>query len=181
MKNNLLKNLSIEPLSSEHFSKMHKWFNHPHVQQFYSLKSWTEEETNKKLTPYLNSTSSIKGFIVLMNNNPIAYLQYCALAYNPWPDQDFSDEVVLNGVGIDFLIGEPDLVGQGLGSNIIEYFLKEIIWPHYQYCIADPDIKNIASIKTLEKCDFVIHKKIKTTDTLDRSVTLQLMIKKNHI
>jgi len=96
MNNNLLKTLSIKPLSIEHFSKMHEWFNHPHVQQFYSLKSWTKEEVDKKLTPYLDNNSSIKGFIILSDNKPIAYIQYCGLDYNPWPNQDFSDEVVLN-------------------------------------------------------------------------------------
>ena len=176
MINTLFKTLSIKPLSIEHFSRMHEWFNHPHVQKFYSLRAWTKEEVNKKLMPYLDNSSSIKGFIILTDNNPIVYIQFCSLDYNPWPDQDFSDEVVLNGVGIDFLIGEPGLIGRGLGASIIEYFLQEIIWPHYQYCVADPDIKNSASIKTLEKCGFTIHKSINTTDTLDRPVILQLMI-----
>ena len=173
----MLKNIQIKPLTSNDFTTMHNWFNQPHVQAFYSLRAWTQDEVVKKLMPYLESTSSVKGFIMFSDEKPIAYLQYCDLSYNPWPDQDFSETVTANGVGIDFLIGDPMLIGNGLSHQIIDAFLAKLIWAHYQYCVADPDIRNIRSIKTLEKCGFSIHKQIATTDTLGHPVTLQLMIK----
>jgi GrpB-like predicted nucleotidyltransferase (UPF0157 family) len=35
--------LEFVPLASEHFSLVCRWFNEPHVQEFYSLRSWTHE------------------------------------------------------------------------------------------------------------------------------------------
>ncbi|MCX6989979.1 MAG: hypothetical protein NTX49_02775 [Chlamydiae bacterium] len=46
--------ISFQPLQQEDFSLMHMWFNRPHVQQFYSLRSWQEMEVLEKLKPSLS-------------------------------------------------------------------------------------------------------------------------------
>ncbi|MBY0544435.1 MAG: acetyltransferase, partial [Gammaproteobacteria bacterium] len=139
--------------------------------------NWTIDEVKKKLTLYLADNAVVKGFIVSLKNQPIAYLQYCELTYNPWPGQDLPDDVVNYGAGIDFFIGEPSFVNRGLGDKIITAFINQIIWPKYEFCVADPDIRNIASIQTLKKAGFVSHKSISDVNPLNEPVTLQLMIK----
>lgn len=54
---------------------MLRWFNTPHVQEFYSLRPWTEDEVLVKLTPYISGDKPVSGFIVLLDENPIGYLQ----------------------------------------------------------------------------------------------------------
>lgn len=53
---------------------MWQWFNSPHVQEFYSLRSWTLEEVSAKITSYIRGEKPIFGFIILLNANPIGYL-----------------------------------------------------------------------------------------------------------
>lgn len=165
------------PLTIADFNIMHEWFNQPHVQAFYSLHSWRFDEVEKKLMPYLSKTNPVKGFIASLKGTPVAYLQYSPLTHNPWPEQDLPDSVITNGAGIDFFIGAPSLIGKGLGSKVIDAFIRQVIWAQYEYCLADPDIHNLQSIKALNKCGFEHHKEISTTDPLGKPVKLQLMIK----
>lgn len=173
----MLPLIHFVPLSAAYFDTLYRWFNQPHVQEFYSLRPWTLADINKKLTPYLEKNSAIKGFIMLLDSTPIAFMQYCLLAHHPWPEQDLQDAVIAQGVGIDFFIGESSFINKGFGRKIIEAFLTQVIWPNYEYCLADPDIRNLRSIKTLEKCGFLPHKQISTQDALGKPVTLQLMIR----
>lgn len=73
---------------------------------------------------------------------------------------------------IDFFIGEPSYLGKGYGALLISQFIKEIISHKYDACIADPDVKNIGSIKSLERAGFKKLKEILLPD----GHSLQMMI-----
>lgn len=47
---------------------MYLWFNMPHIQQFYSLRSWTEDEVLEKLKPYILGEKPVTGFIIIVND-----------------------------------------------------------------------------------------------------------------
>ena len=70
------------------------------------------------------------------------------------------------GIWIAIMEGEPN------------EFIKSKIWPQFQYCIVDPDIKNIAAIKCYEKLNFQGHAVIDSEDALGQPVKLHLMILK---
>ncbi len=60
--------------------------------------------------------------------------------------------------GYDIFIGEEEYVGKGLGSHIMEQFLKEYVDPYYDACFVDPDPANVSAIRAYEKAGF---KKVK--------------------
>lgn len=156
---------------------MHKWFNMQHVQSFYSLREWSEEEVLRKLSPDIKGEKPVYGFIVYDQDLPIGYIQYYRLVDYPWEEQDFSKEVREQAAGIDLFIGDPSYVGKGVGSKMVNAFLKERIEPFFHYCVADPDERNQASVRMFEKCGFVAHKLVATKDALGKPVRLQLMMK----
>lgn len=157
---------------------IHQWFNLPHVMRFYSLRKWTENEVLEKLKPYISGDKPVLGFIVLMNEKPIGYVQQYKVSDYPWPNQNLSEEIVKNAAGMDVFIGEEALLGKGIGKQIIQKFVESKIWPMFQYCIVDPDIRNVAAIKCYEKLNFHEHIEIATKDALEESTTLKLMILK---
>ena len=171
-------NIQFKPLNESHFDLMLRWFNKPHVQVFYSLRTWTYEEVYKKLEPYVRREKQISSFIIYLDNQSIGYIQSYPVKDHPWENQDISEEIFQAAAGFDLFIGEEAYLNQGLGKQIIECFLKEHIWPNYQYCFVDPDIRNEASLRLFQKCGFIEHKKIDSHDTLKRSVTLKLLMKK---
>jgi RimJ/RimL family protein N-acetyltransferase len=157
---------------------MFEWFNTPHVQKFYSLRSWTQEEVREKLTPYIAGEKPVSGFVISLDEHPIGYLQSYRVRDYPWPNQNLSKEIVKRAMGMDLLIGRQQLLGKGLGQQIIRTFIKTHVCPQYQYCIVDPDIKNLPAIRCYEKLKFKVHQVIDTQDALHRPTKLMLMILK---
>lgn len=170
--------ISFIHLSEEHFSLIYNWFNKPHVQAFYSLRTWTREEVCKKLNPYVRGETQINGFIICLNDQFIGYIQSYSLKNHPWENQDLPEEITQEAAGFDLFIGEEAYLKKGLGRQIIECFLKEHIWPSYQYCFVDPDVRNETSLRLFQKCGFSEHKQIYCQDALKQPVILKLLMKK---
>lgn len=175
---NVRANIHFKPLNESHLDLMLLWFNKPHVQAFYSLRNWTDDEVCKKLKPYIHGENQIISFVIYLDDRPIGYIQSYAVKEHPWKNQDLSEEIIQEAAGFDLFIGEEMYLNQGLGSHIIDFFLKEHIWPNYQYCFMDPDIRNEASIRLFKKCGFIEHKQIDYENALKQPVTLKLLMKK---
>jgi len=176
--------LTFKQLALSDIPLMYKWFNQPHVQEFYSLRQWTEEEVLEKLKPYIVGERPVIGFIVLMGEEPIGYVQqykiseqYEANDYS-WLDQNLSQKIVNNAAGMDLFIGDERLMGKGIGSEIIKAFIEGKMWSQFQYCVVDPDVRNIPAIKCYEKLNFQHHAVIDTQNELGQSVQLKLMVLK---
>ncbi|MBV8802179.1 MAG: GNAT family N-acetyltransferase [Gammaproteobacteria bacterium] len=167
---------TFTPLSFADVALMHYWFNLPHVQTFYSLRQWTEEQVLEKLKPYITGEKPVFGFIVLMNGKPTGYIQQYKTSDYPRPNHNLSQTIINNAAGIDVFIGDKESCGQGIGSQMINEFLKSKIWPQFQYCIVDPNIKNIAAIKCYEKLNFQSHAVVADWDALGQPVQLNLMV-----
>lgn len=174
----LSQEINFVPLSAEYFNILCGWFNTQHVQEFYSLRSWTLEEVTQKFTPRIYGKEAIYGFIIFLKNRPIGYVQYYAISEYPWPNQNFLAEVIQKGAGVDLFIGERDLLRKGVMSCALTRFLNLYIWPKYKYCVVDPDVKNKISELFFKKLGFEKHVIIDTQNALGREVELILMIKK---
>ena len=170
--------ISFEPLNENHFSLIHRWFNALHIQAFYSLRPWTIEEVRQKLIPYIEGVGKMKCYIISIDKTPIGYIQCYPVKNHPWDSQNLTDEVIQDSAGLDLFIGEKEFIGKGLSSQILDAFLKSHIWSHYRYCLADPDVRNAASVRLFKKCGFQEYQKIDSKDALQRPVTLQLFIKR---
>src|SRR4029079_16569968 len=116
--------ISFVPLNETHFGIIHEWFNKPHVQAFYSLRNWTYEDVCKKLSPYMRGEKQMSSFVVYMDNDPVGYIQSYPVKDHPWENQDLPPSIVQDAAGFDFFIGEVKYLGKGLGSEIVESFLK---------------------------------------------------------
>ncbi|MFT4059793.1 MAG: GNAT family N-acetyltransferase [Legionella sp.] len=155
---------------------MFQWFNTPHVQKFYSLRSWTEEEVLAKLAPYICGDKPVSGFIISLDENPIGYLQSYQVSDYPWPNQNLAEEIVRSAMGMDLFIGNEGLLGKGLGQQIIRTFIEAHVCPQYRYCIVDPDLRNVRAIQCYRKLKFKEHQVIDTEDALQHPTKLMLMI-----
>lgn len=155
---------------------MHQWFNMPHVQRFYSLRPWTEIEVLEKLKPYILGDKPVTGFVILIDDTPIGYLQSYKVCDYPWPKQNLSQEIIDSAIGMDLFIGNNSMIGKGLGSKVIQEFIHSKVWPEFQYCIVDPDVENKAAIRCYERLKFKEHVLIETVDALERPTKLKLMM-----
>lgn len=174
----------FETLNELHFPLLTKWFNRPHVQEFYSLHAWTLEEVRSKYTPYIQKEKPLNCFIAYIDGTPFAFIQDYALKDFPWPEQNFTAEIIQKSAGIDLFIGKVSMLNKGLGTELLKVFLQTHVWPRYDFCVVDPEIRNVASQRFFHKCGFRVHKTIHTSDTLERDglvreVSLVLMTRRS--
>jgi hypothetical protein len=58
--------------------------------------------------------------------------------------------------GVDLFIADPELTGRGVGTDVLRRFVGEIVFaePATTCCVADPDVRNTASLRAFAKAGF---------------------------
>lgn len=130
----------------------------PHVAQY-----WQETDDEIKFRHKFLVELQQRGvcpYIIFLSNRPIGFIQSyeaCKVGGGWWPNEE-------PGVfGIDQFIGEPDLVGKGYGTQLIQAFVDRL-WtdPKVRQIITDPDPKNGRAIRAYEKVGFIKEQEITT-------------------
>jgi aminoglycoside 6'-N-acetyltransferase len=73
-----------------------------------------------------------------------------------FPEWEKIVEVGEGVAGVDLLIGEPDATGRGLGPQILEAFVQDVVFalPETHACVAAVDEANKRSLRAFEKAGF---------------------------
>lgn len=142
--------ITFKPLASTDISLLQSWLKQPHVGEF-----WSESNDLDKLREKFLMQLPARGFhpfVVHLNENPIGHIQYyeaCRIGGGWWPDAQ-------PGIfGMDCMIGEPEWVGKGIGSIVIERFIHFFCQrEQVREIIIDPDSENQKAIRAFEKAGF---------------------------
>ncbi|MBX7143855.1 MAG: GNAT family N-acetyltransferase [Oligoflexia bacterium] len=146
----LLGNLTFEPLREVDFALLHKWLNTSHVMTHWGGPISLEDVTLKyrqKINSYWQS-----AYTVSRSGQKFGYVQsYCAVKVgNGWwvgePETTF---------GVDQFIGDVDLLGQGLGVEMVRCFSDWLLTrAEIGKLIADPAPDNYRAIRCYESAGF---------------------------
>ena len=164
-------NITLHPLSLEHFPLMLQWLNAPHVHQWWNPETeWTLEKIEEKYTPYTQGYKLVKeqrkpiyAYIIEADNIPIGYFQI----YNAY---DFDRNPPLQNLppslgSFDIFIGESKYLHAGLGTATIHIALT----PQYNFfkaIVVDTHIENNAARRAYEKVGFTIIEIDDTTENI---------------
>jgi len=122
------------------------WLKEPHMTRWWGDPADALKEIEGQLT-----SDTVEPFIILMNNQPIGYMQsYDIHAEEGHPYQDQPP----GSIGIDLSIGEPELIGKGHGRRIIEAFVQRLFADGVPRVVIDPDPTNAAAIRAYSKAGF---------------------------
>jgi aminoglycoside 6'-N-acetyltransferase len=132
---------------------MYQWLRREHVRRW-----WDEHESYDDVArhylPSIEGRKRVDLYLILLDDRPVGFIQSYLLADHP----DFSALVGLGAgvAGVDLFIGEEELTGKGLGSEVLRAFVRDVVFaePATTACIADPDVRNVASIRAFEKAGF---------------------------
>jgi aminoglycoside 6'-N-acetyltransferase len=105
----------------------------------------------------LDGSDHTEGFIVHYGDRQIGFVQRYLIADDAeWHETLRSAVGEDDGIGIDYLIGERNLVGRGLGRQMISEFIG-LSWRRYpseERVVVALQQENVASWKALEACGF---------------------------
>lgn len=146
----------IRPFTWADVPLFSRWLAAPHVATW-----WREAADDQAIVdrygPALDGRDSTELFAVEVDGRAVGFAQRYRLADDPvWQAALAPAGVPPEAAGIDYLIGEPELVGQGIGPQLISQLVADT-WarhPDVTAVVADVDQQNRRSWRALEKAGF---------------------------
>jgi len=143
----------LRPITADDFGAMVQWINAPHV------AAWWDSTTDlpavtEKYGPHVGNTDKAHVLIIEVGGRSVGFIQ--CYRHGDYPNWD-SDVAVQNAAGIDYAVGDPDFVGQGVGTQAIRQISAMCfeIYPEIDVVVAVPQQANRASCRVLERAGFV--------------------------
>ena len=148
--------MQFESLRGSDLPMIAAWLSRPHVEQWWAEPS-DLASIEENYRPLIDGSDATEGFVIVLDGRPIGFVQRYRI--DDHPDWRASIQGALgraDGFGIDYLIGEPDLIHQGLGRRMISEFVDDS-WKRYptvDRAVVAVRRDNIASWKELEGSGF---------------------------
>ena len=166
--------ITFRAVQREDIPDLYRWRNESHV-----MKWWYEDDDSE---PTLDVVAKNYGpdhddkeyrYIIVMDGRSIGYIQMYKL--DDWPDYKLL--IQEEGAGIDLFIGEPDLINKGIGTEVINRFVEDVVFadPDITQCVIDPEATNAAAIRAYTKAGFT---PVRTVDVPNTPGPELIMVRK---
>lgn len=155
-------NISFEPLQKTHFPLLLKWLRTPHVNAWWNKsEAWTSDSVIEKYASYIDGyrlvgdeRKPMHAYVITIDATPVGYIQFYDVR-DFFREYDYSmNNLPLACAGFDWYLGEPDYVGKGIGTKVLELFLNTIVLKTFKAVFIDAASTNIAAIRVYEKVGF---------------------------
>lgn len=152
-----MTDLAFRRLRRADFDVLAEWLAHPHVERWWAHE-FGPEAIERDFGPTIDGDDPAEDHIVLLGGRPIGVIQYCRFADYPEyvAEVESVTEVPQGAVSIDYLIGDPSVVGRGVGTAMIRAFVDRV-WhsdPQASCFVVPVHAENEASWKALRSAGF---------------------------
>ncbi|TCP59264.1 aminoglycoside 6'-N-acetyltransferase [Tumebacillus sp. BK434] len=151
--------ISFRPLLESDLPLLQSWLNLPHVKAAFSgPQGMTMEEVRQKYMPRIAGHEPTRPFLFLQGGVPVGYIQ--TYLWRDHPAYSSALQLTAESASLDLFIGEESAQGHGLGPQVLQAFLTEVIFadPAVQSCVITPLASNARACRAYEKAGFV-HKR----------------------
>jgi aminoglycoside 6'-N-acetyltransferase len=136
--------------------QLHTWLLRPHVRQWWRDVPADLATVEREYGACIDGDDPTELFVIEALGRPVGMIQRYLLADEPeWRAVLEPILGVGDAAGIDYLIGEPDAIGRGLGTAAIAAFVPSVFARHpVDRIVVTVQQANIASWRILEKAGF---------------------------
>jgi aminoglycoside 6'-N-acetyltransferase len=149
--------VTFRPLAEADLPQLARWLGTAHVQQWWRDEHDLETIRHKYL-PRIHAREPTEVFVIVDDAQDVGIIQRYRLAEHPeWQSTVAASGLTFeNAAGIDYLIGVPERVGQGTGSQAIELFTEVLFvdYPEVDQIVVTPQGANRASCRALERAGY---------------------------
>jgi RimJ/RimL family protein N-acetyltransferase len=140
-------------MTRDDLALMHEWLQRAHVRRWWSGRE-TFDEVVAHYLPAIEGRKPTDLYLIMLGERPVGFIQtYLVADYPQYADRiDIGEDVA----GVDLFLAEQGLTGKGIGSESLRAFVRDVVFarPETLACVADPDVRNTASIRAFEKAGF---------------------------
>jgi aminoglycoside 6'-N-acetyltransferase len=143
--------IEFRPLAEDDVPRVAEWLAQEHVARWW--REPVEEAIEKRVTG-IEGRRPTRQFTIEVDGRPIGMIQTYLVSDHPeW------EEIVRVGegvAGVDLMIGEPELIGRGLGPQVLAAFARQVVFadPATVACVATVEEGNRRSWRAFEKAGF---------------------------
>ncbi|MGQ0431624.1 MAG: GNAT family N-acetyltransferase [Microthrixaceae bacterium] len=160
--------VSFRPMVEVDLPLVAAWLREEHVQRWWKDPT-APENVEVKYLPRIQGLEPTEMRIILWEGREVGMIQRYLMDDHP----DWERSLAPSGVtfyaaaGIDYVIGVPNLVGQGVGSAAVSAFSADVFarYPGVGQIVVTPQAANRASCRVLEKAGY----RLEWTGMLDSS------------
>lgn len=131
-----------------------RWRHAPHVLAWFRDAPADVEAARGRYGARLRGDDPTRMWVVAVDGRPVGYVQDFPVD----AEDELAVRVQLPGaVGFDYLIGEAEEVGRGLGTRMLAAYVQDVLLrdhPDAPWFVACPDARNEASLRVLDKLGF---------------------------
>lgn len=150
--------LTFLPVTRHHKAMILKWLEAPHVAEFFYGDGLKNTLRNLDLScdgVNHNGAYAFYHWVAYHDETPFAFIMTSPVE-GPYDPEDAYNQWYEAGARVstlDLLIGEPDFLGKGLASQMIQTFIRQQYSDIY-YFLIDPEAGNTKAIHVYEKAGF---------------------------
>jgi RimJ/RimL family protein N-acetyltransferase len=145
--------ISFRKLDADDLRLLHEWLQREHVRRWWDEYP-TYEDVVEHYLPAIDGRKPTDLYLILLDDRPIGFIRRYLASDHP----EYAARVAVgSGVaGVDLFVAEEELTGKGLGTEVLRSFARDVVFANTEVtaCIADPDVRNAASLRAFEKAGF---------------------------
>jgi aminoglycoside 6'-N-acetyltransferase len=147
-------NLSFRALLADDLPQLHEWLQREHVKRWWR-ESETYDEVAAHYLPAIEHREPTDLFVICVDERDVGMIETYLVA--DYPEYDELVRVGPGVAGVDLFIGEVELTGRGLGSEVLRRFVGDVAFarPETTACIAGVEVVNAASLRAFAKAGFL--------------------------
>lgn len=149
--------VTLRPMRRSDLPLLARWLAQPHVERWWSGEPQDLEAVEAKYGPCIDGEDPTELFVVEEAGRPVGMIQRYRIADHPeWASVLVGIVAPEEAAGIDYLIGEPDTLGRGVGTAAIAAAVPEVFAAYgVTAIVASVQQANRPSWRALERCGFV--------------------------
>ena len=145
--------IEFHPLTAADLPQLHDWLQREHVKRW-----WREHDTLEQVVahylPSIEGSEPTDHYLIVVDERPAGMVETYLVADHP--EYDALVQVGPGVAGVDLFIGEEELIGRGIGTEVLRRFVEELVFgrPETHACIAGVEVANAASLRAFAKAGF---------------------------
>jgi aminoglycoside 6'-N-acetyltransferase len=145
--------ITLVPMRVDHLPAVARWLEQPHVAEWWLSDAHAAEQLDEYRRRVDDPGHPTRMLIATYEGQDIGFAQW--YRWSDYGDHATTLGALWSEVGIDYAIGEPGMLGQGLGVRLIDAVVREAR-SHVPGAsvVVDPHIGNLPSRTSLERAGF---------------------------